>query len=391
MIIIKNIEVYSPEYVGKKDIFIAGGKIEAVEDNINVPEDFLEIKVIDGSDKILFPGFIDAHVHILGGGGEGGFKTRTPEIQLSEIIIGGVTTVVGCLGTDDVCRDMRALLAKANGLEQEGISTYIYTGSYEIPIKTLTGSVKSDIMLIDKIIGAGEVALSDHRSSQPTYEEFARLSSQARVGGLLSGKSGVVHIHLGEGERRMEYLHRIIEETEIPIRQFVPTHVNRNSHLLKKAIEFAKRGGYADLTTSSDPDHLEKDEVKASNGLKIMLEEGVPINQITFSSDAQGSLPIFNDRREFLGLGIGSVKSLYREVRDAIIEDGIEIEDAIKVITSNVAEVLKLHSKGRVEKGKDGDLVIVDKENLEIDRVIAKGIEVYHTDDIILRGTFEKK
>lgn len=387
--IIKNVEVYAPNYLGKKDIAIAGGKIEEIKDCIEVPKDFLDIKVIEGEGKLLFPGFIDAHVHLIGGGGEGGFKTRTPEIQLSELIEAGITTVVGCLGTDGVCRNMNALFAKAKGLEEEGMTTYLYTGSYEVPVKTITGNIKEDIMLIDKVIGVGEIALSDHRSSQPTYEEFLRLSSHARVAGILSGKAGIVHIHLGDGKRKMDYLNKIIEDTEIPITQFVPTHINRSIGLFNEAINFGKKGGYLDLTTSSDPDFLEKDEIKASRGLKLLLDEGISIHQITFSSDGEGSLPIFDEKRQLIGLGIGSVKSLYREVKDAIVKDKVPIEDAIKTITSNVAKVLKLNNKGSIIKSKDADLVMVDSK-LNITNVFYNGKEVFNHGTLLSKGTFEK-
>ncbi len=388
--IVKNIEVYSPEYIGKKDVVITGNAIEGIHEEVKIPENFLKIKVIDGRDKYLFPGFIDAHVHILGGGGEGGFNTRTPEIQISDIIAGGITTLVGCLGTDSVCRDMKALIAKAKGLELEGISTYAYTGAYEIPVKTITGSIKEDIMLIDKIIGVGEVALSDHRSSQPTYEEFLRLAANSRVAGILSGKCGVVHVHMGDGERRLEYIKRTIEETEIPAKQIVPTHINRSIFLFNEAVRYARKGGYVDLTTSSNPEFLEEHEVKASRGIKMLLEEEIPIEHITLSSDGQGSMPIFNAKRELIGLGIGSVTSLYREVRDSVINDGVEIEDAIKTITSNVADILKLNTKGRIKEGNDADMVLVNKDDLSISGVIAKGVELMEQGRLLVKGTFEK-
>lgn len=239
--VIKNVNVYAPEKLGIKDIVIVSDKIEGIYDNVNVPNDFVNISIIDGKGKILFPGFLDSHVHIIGGGGEGGFKTRTPEISVISLVESGITTVVGCIGTDGVCRNMRALIAKAKGLEEEGITTYCYTGSYEIPVKTITESIKGDFMMVDKIIGVGEVALSDHRSSQATYQDFVNAVAQARVGGILSGKAGIVNVHLGDGARRLDYLFKVIEETEIPPTQLLPTHINRSDKLFEVGIEYAKK------------------------------------------------------------------------------------------------------------------------------------------------------
>ncbi|WP_411169561.1 beta-aspartyl-peptidase [Clostridium sp. MB05] len=387
--VIKGIKVYSPEYQGEKDVVISSDKIEGIYENLKIPENFININVIEGKGKLLFPGFIDCHVHINGGGGEGGFKTRTPEIKLTDLTRAGITTVVGCIGTDAICRDMRSLLAKAKALEEEGITTYCYTGSYDIPVKTITGNIKGDIMLMDKVIGVGEVALSDHRSSQATYNEFANTVAQARVGGLLSGKAGIVNIHLGDGARKLDYLFSLIEETEIPPTQLLPTHINRSRKLFKVGENYAKEGGFIDLTTSSDPKFLEPEELRASEALKLLLENGVNISNVTFSSDGNGSMPIFDNNGNLTGLGICSVSTLYGEVKECIKTHNLKIEDAIKVITSNVASVLKLSNKGSIDAGKDADLVLVNENSLEIDTVIAKGKIMVKNGEPIAKGTFE--
>lgn len=387
--IIKGIKVYNPENLGKKDVVIVADKIEGIYDNINIPMDFIDIKVIDGEGRLLFPGFIDSHVHILGGGGEGGFKTRTPEIKLSDLTKGGITTVVGCIGTDGVCRDMRGLIAKAKALEEEGVTTYCYTGSYEIPVKTVTESIKGDLMMVDKVIGVGEVALSDHRSSQATFNQFVNTVAQARVGGLLSGKAGIVNVHLGDGARMLDYLFRLIDETEIPPTQLLPTHINRSEKLFKVGIEYGKIGGIVDLTSSSSPRIEDTGELTAGEGLKKLIDSGVSINNITFSSDGNGSMPIFNEEGILTGLGICSTQSLYHEVKLAIRDQGIKIEDALKVITSNVARVLKLNTKGKIQKGFDADVVIVKEDDLSIDKVYAKGRLMVDNGEAIIKGTFE--
>lgn len=387
--LIKNAHIYTPEDLGKGDVLVGGGRILQIEESLPA-EAAYKVTVLDGRGKVLIPGLIDAHVHILGGGGEGGAKSRTPEIMLSDITLGGVTTVVGCLGTDGCTRTMTNLLAKAKGLEEEGITTYVYTGSYQVPVRTLTGSIMDDIILLEKVVGTGEIAISDHRSSQPSKEEFARIVADTRVGGILSGKAGLVNIHMGDGEEKLDFLQYVRENTQIPSANMLPTHINRSRTLMMAGIGYAKNmGGYIDLTTSSDPDFLEPDEVKASSGLKMALDAGVGEEHVTFSSDGQGSLPVFYPDGTLKGLGVGKVISLYREMRDAVLKDGVDLPKALKAVTSNPAALLKLPHKGRVAEGADADLVLADEKTLAIDLVMAKGVIMVSDGQALVKGTFE--
>ncbi len=387
--LIRKAKIYAPEYLGVQDILIADSRIQKIAPDIPAVSDY-EVQVLEGEGMLVFPGFLDSHVHILGGGGEGSYHTRTPEIMLTDITLGGVTTVVGCLGTDGTTRSAASLLAKARGLEEEGISTYIYTGSYQVPVRTLTGNILDDLILIDKVVGCGEIAISDHRSSQPTREEFARIVADTRVGGILSGKAGLVNIHMGDGPRMLSYLRYVVEETEIPPVNMLPTHINRSTRLLRDGISYARElGGFVDLTTSSDPDFLEEDEVKASTGLRMMLEDGVPEHQMTFSSDGQGSMPIFSKDGTCLGLGVGKVTSLYREFRDCVLQEGLDISRALLPVTANPAALLKLSRKGRIAPGMDADLVLAEENTLEIHTVLARGNLMVQDKIPVQKGTFE--
>ncbi|AQS02853.1 beta-aspartyl-peptidase [Clostridium beijerinckii] len=388
--IIKGCNVYAPKHLGIKDVVIAGGKIEGIYENLNIKIAPIDVEVIDGRNKLLFPGFIDGHVHIIGAGGEGGYNTRTPEMPLSSLIKAGITTVVGCIGTDGTCRSMKSLIAKAKALKQDGMSAYCFTGSYELPVKTVTDSIKSDLMLIEEIIGIGEIAISDHRSSQQTFEVFANAVAESRVGGLLSNKCGIVNIHLGEGNRKLNYLFELLDKTEIPETQLLPTHINRNGKLFKEGLEYVKRGGFIDLTTSCDLENLGEGELRAGEGLKKYLDEKLPIDHITFTSDGNGSMEKFDKDGKLEGYEICSVSTLYREIKYAITEQNVPIEDAIKVVTSNVAAIMKLANKGAIESAKDADLVIVDEKSLDIEMVFANGKKMMENGEVIVKGFFEK-
>ncbi|NHM31787.1 beta-aspartyl-peptidase [Neobacillus terrae] len=388
--LILNGEIYAPHYLGKKDLLIVDEKIGYISDQINLPENFVDIKVVNAEGKLIVPGFIDSHVHITGGGGEGSFRTRTPEIQLTDATLAGITTLVGVLGTDGTTRTMTNLIAKARGLEEEGITCYVHTGSYQVPLKTLTGKIEDDIILVDKIIGAGEVAIADHRSSQPTAEEMAKIASAARIGGLLSGKAGIVNVHVGDSFDHLKVIEEVVEKTDIPIRQFHPTHINRNPHLFEEGIRFAKKGGYVDFTTSSIPNFFEEGEIKCSIGLRRMLDMHIDISQITFTSDGQASLPDFDEFGELIGLKVGSVATLFQEVRDAVLEESIPLEIALRVITQNPATILKLNQKGMIVEGKNADLVFLNKEDYSIHSVLARGKLMVEDGKAIVKGTFEK-
>lgn len=383
--LITDVRVFSPETLGPKDILIVGEKIAAVEKPGTIKIEELGVEVIDGSSLVATPGFVDPHVHILGGGGEGGPATRAPEIRIEDCLSCGVTTVIGCLGTDSVTRHLSSLLAKARALEIEGLSTWIFVGAYNLPTPTITGSVRSDIALIDKVIGAGEIALSDHRSSQPTFEEFLHLVAECRVGGMLGGKAGVAHFHLGDGHRGLDYLFRMLEETEIPATQVIPTHINRNRVLFEQGLKWIKLGGYIDLTCGPEP--VDEDEISVPEALSQIKAAGLPLTQVTVSSDANGSLPVFDKKGQLLGLTVASQKDFLQAFRRVVLDKILTLEEAIQVFSSNAARFYKLQGKGKLLPGFDADILLFD-ESFTLQYVFSRGKVMVEKAELKVKSTF---
>ncbi|MFO7722131.1 MAG: beta-aspartyl-peptidase [Bacteroidales bacterium] len=385
MILLKNIEVFAPEPLGKRDLLIAGGKIVRISSALKY-EPTLNPEVFDGSGMILIPGLIDGHVHIAGAGGEGGPSTRTPELRLSQLIEGGITSVVGCLGTDGFSRTPESVLMKVKSLRAEGVSAWMLTGAYQIPTPTFFGDVGKDILMIEEVIGTGEIALSDHRSSYPSPGELIRLASHTRLGGMLAGKAGVVNIHMGDARDPFRPLILAVEQSELPYHTFLPTHCNRNQYIFEDALEYAMHGP-VDLTTSSYPFFSEY-EIKPSTALIKLLQASVPPANITMSSDACGSLPLFDEQGNLVSIETGQPVTLWQEVRDAIAE-GCDAQFALASVTSNVAGILKLKTKGRITEGADADLVICN-ESWEIEDVMAMGQWMMREGVILKKGVYEK-
>ena len=384
--LIKNAFVYSPEPLGVTDVLTGGGKILAIGNRIDI-SGIQNIEVIEAKGMYLTPGFIDAHVHIAGAGGEGGPATRTPELKLSDMIESGTTTVIGCLGTDGITRSAESVLMKVKSLREQGVSAWMYTGAYQVPTPSITGDYARDIALIEEVIGVGEIAISDHRSSNPSVSELTRIAAHARVAGMLSGCCGIVNLHMGDAKNPFQPVYDVVNNSQLGFYQFLPTHINRNDYIFEDAKTYGLRG-YVDITTSSYP-YYPQYEIKPATALKLLLEAGVPETHITFTSDACGSLPDFDPvTGDLLRLEMGLPLANLMEFRDAVLKEGIPIETAIKVLTLNPATILKLKGKGRISAGMDADLILLDKQ-LTIVSVFALGRRMMNQGKILVKGNYE--
>ncbi|HET6564769.1 MAG TPA: beta-aspartyl-peptidase [Xanthomonadales bacterium] len=386
LILIKNAEIYTPDYFGRGCVLVAGGKVVYLGSAEPEPSPLLDCEVVDLEGAALVPGFIDGHVHITGGGGEDGFATQAPSVPLSQFTRHGVTSVVGLLGTDDVTRSTSNVLARVYALRAEGLSAWCWTGGYHVPPTTFSGSVSRDVVNIEAIIGLGELAISDHRSSQPTYDELLRLASEVHVAGLLTRKAGVLHLHLGDGQRGLELVRRALAESELPPRVFHPTHVNRNKALFDEACELARQGVTIDVT-AFPVDPLE-DAWSAADAWERYHQGGGPAAQFTISSDGGGCLPTFNAQGELVRMEFASSAGLPETLQD-LHQRGHALQDTLPAMTRNVARLLRLRSKGQIAVGLDADLVVLDGA-CQVRDVLALGQWMVRAGEVVHFGTFEQ-
>lgn len=374
--LIKNIRVYREDQWKTSDILIADRKIEKIADHIECS--FEDLVIFDGEGMTAIPGYIDQHVHVCGGGGEGSFITQVPPLKFSEPVKAGVTTLVGLLGTDGTTRSIKNLVAKTKALKEFGLTAYCLTGNYNYPSPTLTGSVMDDIVFVEEIIGV-KIAIADHRSANMTTESLIKLASDARVAGMLAGKPGIVHLHTGSGKDPLKIVFDALDNSEIPIANFRPTHM---APKYEHALKFAERGGYVDFTC--DPDDMYN-----RAGLLCKALDEVPEGKMTISTDSNGSLPVWNEKKEMIGIGAGSINALHATIKAMVEMHNCPLEKALKPVTENVAKALKLYpAKGVLASGSDADIVLLDAD-LNIDTVFAMGKCMLKHGEMQVHANFE--
>lgn len=148
-------------------------------------------------------------------------------------------------------------------------------------------------------------------------------------------------------------------------------------------------GGYADFTAVGAMD-LPDGLMSARHALVEILRRGLNVEQVTWSSDGHGSVPLF-DRSSTTptSVGVSQVAALLEEVRTSVFTDGLSLEDVLPVVTKNPAQRFGLAGKGRIAVGCDADLLLLDARTLALRSVWARGTLVVHDGIPAKLGMFE--
>lgn len=393
--VVRNARVYAPQPLGVVDLVLAGKSIAAVLDR-GTAISGIPYAEIDVQGRSVCPGFVDNHVHVLGGGGGLGFSSRAPEIQASQLARAGITSVIGMLGFDATTKSMAALLAKTKGLREDGLSAYCLTGAtLEHPVPTLTGKIRTDIAYVDEIIGVGEISISELGYGYDSYGAGAQYIAEAAVAGLLAGrlsrKSGYLCLQVPPYLTQvLKPMFDVVDKTGIPITQFVPSHVNQTEGYMSDAEAWGKRGGWVDIGANYSPANNYSRAILPAQAFSRLRGAGVALERILMSSDGNGAPPKEekgeNKPRVANYMPVGALHAVWRQI---VQEEGASIEEALAIVTSNPARATGLAAKGEIAPGKDADLLVLN-DDLSIAHVIARGKVAVQDGAPLVRGMFDE-
>lgn len=373
--------VWAPAPLGRQDILVAGGQVVLIQPEIRVPSGW-PIREIDVNGRIV-PGLIDQHIHLLGGGGTGGPATARDALAFEDAVSNGLTTIVGCLGYDSVSKSLTALLAKCRSLRQEGITALMYTGGLTEPTPCVLASLAQDVVLIPEVIGI-KGALQEARSGPRTVDEMMRLAGQGAAAEL-AGKQPRLHLHIGRMAGSLELLDEAIDRG-LAADWVTLTHCNISSSILDAAIKLGLRGVRIDMTAALAP-HTSPGAVDPVEAIRRAVSSGVDARRITLSSDSNGASPLLSGDGNVVGAEAHRPAVLVDAFRRLCAERGME--EALPMLTLNVAQGLGLSAKGRIAEGSDADLVVLS-ESLDIEEVWANGVRFVAARRIETGGFFAR-
>ncbi len=385
-LLIRGGHVFDPEDRGIADILVLNDRIMAVRVHLPAPTGIGEGEVIQAAGRIILPGLIDGHIHVMGASGLGGPTTRTTDLQIDRIVSSGVTTVVSPLGADSLSRTIPALLARAAALEAEGISAYCYTGGWKVPVPTLTGDPQADVAFIDRVVGI-KISISEALAPACSMDDLCRLAHAAWTGGRLAGKRAVLHAHIGDHRDGLAPIQEVQQRTGIPADRIVTTHANRNPHLWQQAQAYARAGGSIDLTAMQRAETGHPQAVRPAKAIQEALAGGVPAPRITLSTDSGAAYPRLDAAGHTIGQYMAGPESMLQTMRE-LVRDGLPWSQAVAFSTSHVADLLGLRQKGRIAEGCDADLMFLTEAG-EVDRVYGRGRLLVEAGKPILRGSFD--
>jgi beta-aspartyl-dipeptidase (metallo-type) len=98
------------------------------------------------------------------------------------------------------------------------------------------------------------------------------------------------------------------------------------------------------------------------------------MTKLTVSSDASKTSP----------------RNLFEQIRACVLKGEFAFEEVLPLVTSNTANALKLGGKGALKPGSAADLLLLEKETLNLREVISDGKRLFKDGKLAFKEAFLK-
>ena len=364
-----NGRAYTKEGLRSIDLWISDGRLAALGGPHRAEER------IDARGRLIIPGAFDAHIHFRDPGAT--YKEDWESGSISAAA-GGVTTVVDQPNTDPRTLD---------------------TGSFELKLGRASSRSAVDFCInggpgeIEELVGAGAAAIGEIFAYEHSDREMQRILERTSAAGALAT------IHAEDGE--------VIRDESVSLGQIHEPEVHSRARpaaaeaiAIEKALAWSDRLHICHLSTARGlelvasarktgkratcevtPHHLllnTKDYRRQGTFLKVnpplrrqedndALWAGLRAGQVDIlASDHAPHLP--EEKRDDIWVapaGVPGVETLLPLMLFSVRRNLLGLERLVDAISARPAEIFGLDSKGKIEVGKDADLVIVDPKNVQ--------------------------
>lgn len=388
-LIIKNVHIITGDgtQAEGQNVYIKNGVIADITDK---PLSKKNVQIIDGTGKTLMPGLIDSHVHIQGIRNRSDedsdrFLSETmPEIFKERILPYGITTLKD-LGSP------RHFIYKLKDKIRSGAITgpeLLVTGpNLTAPEGHPANTLGGDNPWLRKELAA-EVS-----SAEDAHKVITELKA-AGVDFLKITYQGGDYWYFDK-KLQINKLDKSLMEQIIREGKENGLHTTAHVYYKEDVRELLEAGIYGIEHGVLDAD-MEADDAIVALWKKTKAHFVPTVNAMTYEKEPSRlahsihNLKVLHDAGIFIAMGTDTMleamlgETVHRELQ-YYVEAGLTPMDAIVTATKNSAEHLGiLHRKGTVEKGKEADLILLDKNPLSdisylqfIDKVFLKGRIVY--------------
>lgn len=332
------------------DIFIDNGKIaEFKYSNAD--------NVIDASGLIVLPGLIDAHVHFR----EPGFTNKEDFFTGScAAAAGGVTTIMDMPNTNPATITVEALEQKRKLAKKSIVNYGFHFGTGDINEIKKAENIASVKVYMDET--TGNLLIADKKKLQKIFKSNNRIMAHA------------------EGENVKTAI-ELINKTKNSLHL---AHISS-----KEEIDMIKAEKNNKITAEVLPHHLfmTEDDEKELKGFALMKpclktknDQDALWNALQDGTiDTIGSDHAPHTKREKKSsespYGVPGVETTLPLMLNAVNEKKLTVRRLIELTSANPAKIFGLKKKGKIAKGFDADIVLVDmsiEKNVRNDKLFTK-------------------